>query len=163
MVYMNKLTMSLLILLSFSLIFLSGCSSLNNHHQQITEHQNISVRNQKLKTLSDWKIKGKKWGVQTFRALPIPQWPRLECFEVPNKDVRSVAGLTGCRHPVHRAHRKRRHLARVPHKQTLPAGAERGGWHDAKGLRPTNVYPPLLKVRKTKHNKKGGGGGGGAT
>jgi outer membrane lipoprotein LolB len=59
MVYMNKLTMSLLILLSFSLIFLSGCSSLNNHHQQITEHQNISVRSQKLKTLSDWKIKGK--------------------------------------------------------------------------------------------------------
>ncbi|NQZ86072.1 MAG: outer membrane lipoprotein LolB [Colwellia sp.] len=56
---MNKLTLPFLTLLSFFLIFLSGCSSLLNNHQQITEHQNITERTKKLEALSDWKIKGK--------------------------------------------------------------------------------------------------------
>lgn len=56
---MNKLTLPFLTLLSFSLIFLSGCSSLINNHQQITEHQNITERTKRLEALSDWKIKGK--------------------------------------------------------------------------------------------------------
>jgi outer membrane lipoprotein LolB len=38
---------------------MSGCSSLSNNHQQITEHQNITERTKKLEALSDWKIKGK--------------------------------------------------------------------------------------------------------
>ncbi len=56
---MNKLTLPFLTLLSFFLLFLSGCSSLLNNHQQITEHQNITERTKKLEALSDWKIKGK--------------------------------------------------------------------------------------------------------
>jgi outer membrane lipoprotein LolB len=59
MAYMNKLTLPFLTLLSFFLIFLSGCSSLINNHQQITEHQNITERTKRLEALSDWKIKGK--------------------------------------------------------------------------------------------------------
>jgi len=57
---MNKLSLSLITLLSFTLMFLSGCSSLvKNNHQKITEHQNIIERTKKLSTLSDWKINGK--------------------------------------------------------------------------------------------------------
>jgi outer membrane lipoprotein LolB len=59
MVYMNKLRLSFFIFLSIFLIFLSGCRSLTNNHQQITEHQNITERTKKLKTLSTWKIQGK--------------------------------------------------------------------------------------------------------
>jgi outer membrane lipoprotein LolB len=59
MVPMNKLTLSLFIFLNFLLIFLSGCSSLNNNHQQIIDHQNITERTKKLASLSNWKIKGK--------------------------------------------------------------------------------------------------------
>ena len=59
---MNKLTLPFLTLLSFFLIFLSGCSSLLNNHQQITEHQNITERTKKLEALSDWKING-NWGL----------------------------------------------------------------------------------------------------
>jgi len=56
---MNKLTLPFLTFFIFSLIFLSGCSSLFNNHQQITEHQNITERTKRLEALSDWKIKGK--------------------------------------------------------------------------------------------------------
>jgi len=57
---MNKLSLSLITLLSFPMMFLSGCSSLTkNNHQKITEHQNIIERTQKLSVLSDWKINGK--------------------------------------------------------------------------------------------------------
>ena len=59
MAYMNKFTLPFLTLLSFILILMSGCSSLSNNHQQITEHQNITERTKKLEALSDWKIKGK--------------------------------------------------------------------------------------------------------
>jgi outer membrane lipoprotein LolB len=59
MAYMNKLTLPFLTFFIFSLIFLSGCSSLFNNHQQITEHQNITERTKRLEALSDWKIKGK--------------------------------------------------------------------------------------------------------
>jgi outer membrane lipoprotein LolB len=59
MVYMNKITLSLPLIFSFLLIFLSGCSSLTNNHQQITEHQNITERTKKLTAMSNWKIKGK--------------------------------------------------------------------------------------------------------
>jgi len=60
MANMNKLSLSHITLLSFILMFLSGCSSLiKNNHQEITEHQNINERTKKLTTLSDWKIKGK--------------------------------------------------------------------------------------------------------
>lgn len=56
---MNKLTLSFFTLLSFSLIVLSGCSSLTNNHQKISEHQNITERTEKLTALSQWKINGK--------------------------------------------------------------------------------------------------------
>ena len=56
---MNKFTLPFFTLLSFILIFMSGCSSLSNNHHQITEHQNITERTKKLEALSDWKIKGK--------------------------------------------------------------------------------------------------------
>ena len=56
---MNKLTLPFLTFFIFSLIFFSGCSSLFNNHQQITEHQNITERTKRLEALSDWKIKGK--------------------------------------------------------------------------------------------------------
>jgi len=59
MVFMKKLTLSLLTFLSLSLMFLSGCSSLKNNHQQITKHQNITERTNKLSALSHWKINGK--------------------------------------------------------------------------------------------------------
>jgi outer membrane lipoprotein LolB len=48
-----------MVFLSLFLILLSGCRSLTNNHQQITEHQNITERTKKLKTLSTWKIQGK--------------------------------------------------------------------------------------------------------
>jgi outer membrane lipoprotein LolB len=56
---MKKLTLPFLTLLSFFLIFLSGCTSLTNNHQKITEHQNITERTKRLESLSDWKIQGK--------------------------------------------------------------------------------------------------------
>jgi outer membrane lipoprotein LolB len=59
MAYMNKLTLPFLTFFIFPLIFLSGCSSSLNKHQQITEHQNITERTKRLEALSDWKIKGK--------------------------------------------------------------------------------------------------------
>jgi outer membrane lipoprotein LolB len=59
MAYMNKLALPLLTLLCFFLMLLTGCSSLVNDHQKITQHQNITDRTHKLKALSDWKIKGK--------------------------------------------------------------------------------------------------------
>jgi outer membrane lipoprotein LolB len=59
MAFMNKLALPLLTLLCFFLMLLTGCSSLINNHQQITEHQNITERTKRLEALSDWKIKGK--------------------------------------------------------------------------------------------------------
>jgi outer membrane lipoprotein LolB len=59
MAYMNKLTLPFLTLLSCFLTFLSGCTSLTNNHQKITEHQNITERTERLESLSDWIIQGK--------------------------------------------------------------------------------------------------------
>jgi outer membrane lipoprotein LolB len=60
MVYMNKLTLNFITLLSCFLLLLSGCSSINkNQHQKVTEHQSRTERNKNLSLLTDWKIKGK--------------------------------------------------------------------------------------------------------
>jgi len=56
---MNKLTLPFLTLLSCFLTFLSGCTSLTNNHQKITEHQNITERTERLESLTDWIIQGK--------------------------------------------------------------------------------------------------------
>lgn len=60
MVYMNKLTLIFITLLSCFLLLLSGCSSLNeSQHEQITKHQDRTERNEKLSQLTNWKINGK--------------------------------------------------------------------------------------------------------
>ena len=56
---MNNFKLPFLTLLSFILVVMSGCGSLSNNHQQITDHQNITERTKKLAALSNWKIKGK--------------------------------------------------------------------------------------------------------
>ncbi|NQZ20546.1 MAG: outer membrane lipoprotein LolB [Colwellia sp.] len=57
---MNKLTLLSITSLSCFLIFLSGCSSLDNNQQaEIVTHQAQTERNKKLATLTNWKINGK--------------------------------------------------------------------------------------------------------